>query len=108
MQIDISRLSFIDKNLRAIVVWLEAELGLNFIVTSLYRPADPGVHGQLPLRGMDLRCRNEALGQLIADLVNDVWIYDSTRPLKKCAIYHDVGKGKHLHLQVHPRTGRRR
>ena len=36
--------------------------------------------------------------------VNANWIYDPSRPKKKCAVRHDVGRGYHIHLQVHSNT----
>ena len=80
-------------------------LGLDTI-TSAYRPGDKGVHGTQPLRGLDLRCRSESMGQLVAQDLNQRWIYDPERPQMKVAIYHDVGQGAHLHLQAHPNTRR--
>jgi len=104
MHIDTDQLSFIDINLRKLLAFLESRTGLQFTITSLYRPGDTGVHGTIPLRGVDLRLRNGRIGDALADLVNLAWVYDPDRPEKKCAIYHDVGKGEHLHLQVHPKT----
>jgi len=108
MDIDISHLEFIDKTLREILVWIEAELGVVLTITSLYRINDSGVHGELPLRGIDCRCKDSGLGKLIAERINSVWVYDFSRPIKKCAIYHDVGRGRHVHIQTHPNTGRRK
>jgi len=58
MKINIGQLEFIDKTLRHILVELEHQVGVEFIITSLYRIGDNGVHGTLPLRGIDLRSRN--------------------------------------------------
>lgn len=77
------------------------------VVTSAYRPGDQGVHGQTPLRGLDIRCHNDGVGELICSLLNSQYIYDPKRPEMKVAKYHDVGYGKHVHLQVHPNTIRR-
>ena len=104
MRIDIRQLEFIDKRLRNLVVWLEKETGLEFTITSLYRIDDSGVHGTLPLRGIDLRMRDEATGGMIESLVNCYWIYDPARIGKKCCFLHGKGSNLHLHLQVHKNT----
>jgi len=104
MNIDIKQLEFISPMLREIVLWLEAETGYDFTITSLYRIGDNGVHGTLPLRGLDLRMRNEFVGRGIAVFVNDNWQYDPSRPAKRCAKLHGDGSNLHLHLQVHPTT----
>lgn len=74
------------------------------IITSAYRPNDPGCHGTLPLRAFDLRMWSPSKGVAIRNQVNHVWEYDSTRPRYRVATFHDVGNGPHLHFQVHPRT----
>ena len=104
MKIDITQLEFIDKKLRVILVWLEEETGFEFIITSLYRIDDKGVHGTLPLRGADLRIRNEQVGLYIEKLINSEWQYDHKRPDKKCALLHGKCFNLHLHLQTHPNT----
>ena len=77
-------------------------------ITSAYRPQNvSSVHGTQPLRGLDLRCRNENLGKIVKEWINKRWVYDPSRPWKKCARFHDVGSGWHIHLQVHPYTVRR-
>ena len=101
------QLEFIDYDLRVIAVELEKQIGMTLEITSQHRIGDPGVHGQLPLRGIDIRCFDDVIGERLAILVNQKWIYDPKRPEYSCAIYHDTGKGKHLHLQSHPRTVRR-
>lgn len=92
--------------LKTIVKAIYAKFGLD-VVTSAYRFGDPGVHGQMPLRGIDLRCRDAIIGNHIANWINKKWQYDFTRPKKKCAICHNTGKGLHIHLQSHPNTKRR-
>lgn len=74
------------------------------IVTSFYRKGDPGVHGTDPVRGIDIRSHQMVNPEEIADKINSHWQYDSYRPKMKCAIYHDVGRGPHIHLQVHSNT----
>ena len=94
----------LDPKLIEIANWVKKQFGLD-VVTSAYRPEDPGVHGDH--RGLDLRCRNIAKGEEVEAAVNERWEYDPERPSKKCALYHDAGSGIHLHLQVHPNTRRR-
>lgn len=101
--IDIRQLDFIHHTLRQLLGDIEAEFGVQ-VITSLYRMGDTGVHGTLPLRGADLRCRNNGLGLLIAKWVNERWQYDPARPELKTAIAHSKDTGFHIHLQVHPKT----
>ena len=101
MKIDIKQLKFIDPLLASISVETEAELQVEFTITSLYRIGDTGVHGTLPVRGMDWSCHDLALGTLVQDHINSRWQYDYTRPKKQCCLFHAVGGGTfHLHLQV--------
>lgn len=87
-----------------IVNFVSARFGLN-IITSALRPKDYyGVHGQTPLRGIDLRCRDDTIASYIADEVNIRWQYDHARPSMQCALAHDA----HLHLQIHPNTKKRK
>jgi hypothetical protein len=80
-------------------------------ITSLYRipRGEPtSVHEVIPLRGVDERCHILSLGNDIQRVMNERWIYDSTRPNKKVCVFHDTGSGLHLHYQVHSsRTIRR-
>lgn len=108
MNIDLNQLEFIDKKLREIATETEEAFGCEFTVTSLYRIGDAGVHGQLPLRGLDWRCRLQEFGDLVAKHINQRWIYDPYRLTKVCGRCHATKGGKlHLHLQVHPNTIRR-
>lgn len=77
----------------------------NTIFTCAFEERDyPSVHSMDPYRGMDIRSWFYDAPQVVADDVNDHWQYDPKRPERKCAIYHDVGRGAHLHLQVHDNT----
>lgn len=91
---------------KPIYAYLQYLLG-SPVITSAYRPGDNGVHGTWPVRGLDVRCRSAGLGQALEDLINSRWQYDPKRPELKVAIYHDVGSGPHLHIQVHKNTKRR-
>jgi len=55
MKIDLVQLEFITPLLREIALAIEERFGEKTI-TSLYRIGDTGVHGTMPLSGMDLRC----------------------------------------------------
>jgi len=77
------------------------------LITSAYRPGDTGVHGQMPVRGIDIRCRDNNLGGAVEKYLNYNWEYDSLRPGMVVALYHNAGSGYHIHLQCHPRTRRR-
>ena len=64
----------------------------------------PSVHSMIPLRGMDIRSRIYDDPQSVADDINAHWEYDHERPEMRCAIYHDTGRGPHIHLQVSDHT----
>ncbi len=104
--LDLGQLEFIDENLRDMVIETQKKVGMIFTVTSLYRIGDEGVHGQLPLRGIDVRVRSRAVAQEIAHIVNAFWEYDYSRPEKQCCIAHGKGGNFHLHFQTHPNTKR--
>jgi len=106
MEIDLAQLEFVDPKLREMALDIERTFGKRTI-TSLYRIDDDGVHGQLPLRGIDFRCRLIILGNLIKKYVDERWAYDYKRPNKTCCKVHGKGKNFHIHLQTHPNTTRR-
>jgi len=100
-----------------IILWLIDRYD-GIVFTSGFREDDKGVHGCG--RGMDIRSRNierlkgNALhappvacavdpGEVCTHL-NSKWIYDPKRPEKLCAVYHNSGKGWHIHLQSHKNT----
>ena len=89
----------------ALFLWITVRYSKDkIIITSAFRKDDPGVHGQIPLRGFDLRSSVFTKPQEIADSINQSWIYDLDRPEMKVALFHDIGQGEHLHFQVHPKT----
>lgn len=89
--------------LKNLVIWFEQTFGEPYI-TSSYRENSAGVHSTIPLRGLDIRSYIYNDPIKIVETINKVWMYDYNRPHLKCAIYHDVGQGVHIHLQVHPNT----
>lgn len=88
----------------ALLLWLYQRYPSQVVVTSGFRPSSPGVHGTTPCRALDIRSRTFADPEVIADEINKAWDYDPERPQFECAIYHDVGRGEHIHLQVHNNT----
>lgn len=104
MKSDIGQLKYVHPKLRKMAKWLEKSTGLEFTETSRFRMDDDGVHGQLPVRGLDLRCRAQEIGIAIEAYINKHWIYDPKRSGKKCCYLHGSGSELHLHLQVHPNT----
>ena len=86
-----------------IATWVMESFDLS-VVTSAYRPGDKGVHGQLPCRGLDLRCRNKVVGTEVMKRTNEKWVYDPERLDYQVCVAHDQGNGYHIHLQVHPNT----
>lgn len=107
MRVDLAQLEFVCATLREIVLELEETAGFELVVTSLYRIGDSGVHGALPLRGIDIRVRVPGVGALLEKSINNKWVYDPERPEMACAILHGVGANLHLHIQTHPHTIRR-
>lgn len=92
-------------SLISLLIWMVVRYSKDkILLTSAYRKGDKGVHGTLPLRGFDLRSYVFDNPEKICDDINTCFKYDPERPDKKCAIYHDVGNGIHLHLQCHPNT----
>jgi len=106
MFIDFEDLEFIHPKMKKLLAYIYDQFGFQTI-TSLYRIGDKGVHGQLPLRGVDLRIGRWHSEDRIERTINEAWIYDPERPEMRVAIYHNVGLGAHLHLQVHDKTERR-
>ncbi len=100
------QLKFIDYDLRVMLHETEKETGVELTDTSLYRIDDPGVHGQLPLRGIDVRMRDRLIGKAFEEHINARWTYDPSRPKLKCAKLHGEGANMHLHTQTHHNTVR--
>jgi len=103
MKIDLNQLEFINLLLRELALAIEERFGEKTI-TSLYRIGDKGVHGTLPLRGIDLRCNSKDHGEEVEQWVNEQWIYNPHDLKRNCCLFHNVGSGYHLHIQVHPNT----
>ena len=106
MKADFQQYQFWHPALRTLVLWIEKETGVEFTSTSMFRMGDGGVHGQLPLRGVDLRIRLKTMGIAIQRHININWQYDHARPHLKSAVLHGEGANLHLHLQVHNNTKR--
>ena len=85
------------------LLWTQKTFG-EVVITSAYRMDDPGVHGQNPLRGLDIRSYIYDDPTRVARLINEAWIYDLDRVTKTCALFHNSGKGDHIHLQVCDKT----
>jgi hypothetical protein len=65
---------------------------------------DSGIHMAIPGRALDWSIAGLSDPKKVVTDVNNHWEYDPKRPEMKCAIYHDVGQGLHIHLQVHDST----
>ena len=104
MKADFGQFDFLDGKLKEILSDLEEQTGVEFTMTSIYRIGDTGVHGTLPVRGVDLRMRSASVGTEVVDLVNERWGYDTERTEKSCAILHGEDSNMHLHIQSHPNT----
>jgi len=76
------------------------------------------LHGTKPVRAIDIRAWAYQNPIIVVRAINKKFIYDSERPWKKVAVYHQnnqkdpkanpkTGIGYHLHIQVHPNTRER-
>ena len=105
--VDINQISFFHSILREILVDIYREYGPQ-VITSLYRTGEnETIHKTIPLRAVDIGVLSGDLGKHIEDYLNRTWIYNPGRPERRVAIWHDVGKGLHLHIQVNEKTRRR-
>lgn len=101
----------VDSTLSEVLLYITENWGL--VITETWRPAKHSndLHALDPLRAIDLRawCYNGGLNRakIIANCINELWIYDPNRPNMVVALLHDAGKGIHFHIQVHPLTKRR-
>ncbi|MCG8643229.1 MAG: hypothetical protein MI862_26120 [Desulfobacterales bacterium] len=94
----------VDPGLILMVAWIEKRYP-GVVITCGFEERDhPSVHSTDPLRGIDIRSRTFSDPEAVCEKINRTWIYDPDRPHKKCAIFHDVGRGAHIHLQTHPKT----
>ena len=101
--VDISQMKFVHPIMRLLLEDIELRFGRQ-AVTSLFRMGDPGVHGTLPLRGVDLRSRKISAGLKMAGWINLYWKYDPKRSKLRVAKAHGEGDNFHIHLQVHDNT----
>lgn len=76
-------------------------------ITSAFREGDLRVHGFY--RGVDFRSweLTKQHCDIIVGIINKKYVYDPNRPSKSVLIFHDSGRGPHLHLQSHPNTFRK-
>jgi len=92
--------------MKELITWVSDRYPI--VITCAYEDRDySSVHSTIPCRGLDLRSWIYDDPELIVKDINKNWSYDSKRPEKLCAIYHDVGRGAHIHLQVHNSTKQR-
>ena len=100
--------SLLSKNYHPLVIEIVLDvlsIASEVVITEGWREGK-GVHSTDPCRGIDLRSWIYSARKLkeIQDYINLRWTYDPKRPTMECCVVHDVGKGVHLHLQVHPNT----
>lgn len=95
----------LNPKLRGIVLDLASFCNYHFnkdiMVTSLFRLEDKrSVHAYG--RGADIRSLDFTAEEIvkIKRYLNTTYIYDPQRPKKVTCLYHNVGLGNHLHLQV--------
>ena len=68
-------------------------------------------HSAKPCRASDLTLVSPRVTRVLdpqyialENAINKRFIYDPKRAKKKCCIFHDIGLGRHLHIQVHYNT----
>ena len=94
--------------LSRITRWIAQEWGAIFYTEGYRKKRHPNdLHGEIPVRAVDLRSRIYAVPDLVAEKINNEWVYDPERPEMKVCVYHDTGEGLHFHIQVHPNTMRK-
>jgi hypothetical protein len=77
----------------------------DIVITCGWEPRNySSTHNTVPLRAIDIRSSTFVDPTAVEEDVNRHWVYDLERPEMKCAIFHDTGRGPHLHLQVHDNT----
>ena len=93
-----------------LMLWIEHRYN-KIVLTSGYREDDPGVHGTIPCRGMDIRSwgllkkDNSRIDPIsLCNDVNEHWQYDPDRPEMVCCKRHNTGQGWHIHNQVSKNT----
>lgn len=91
-------------NLIKLLVWFCVRYHETMLTGGYEERSYASVHSTIPFRGMDARSRIYYDPQEVVDDINRHWIYDPDRPWMDCAIYHDTGRGLHIHLQVHENT----
>ena len=92
-------------NLIEVYLWLKDRYPDQIFLTCAYEDRDyPSTHSVDPLRAFDIRSWVFTDPQAVTDNINQHWKYDPDRMDMNVAVYHDVGRGKHIHLQVHDNT----
>ena len=90
-----SRIQFI---IYALAGFILNEFGKHMVITSIHREEDTGIHHYW--RAIDIRSfiyKEEEIASILRFL-NDNVVYGKGRYIT--AIYHDVGRGPHIHIQV--------
>ena len=95
---------FLHPRMFDLVKWILPWFPPPFLITSAWRPDDPGIHGIFPLRALDVRSRHlqDPIITQVIDEINSHWEYGKAGKL--VCIHHDIGLGEHFHLQVRDET----
>lgn len=91
-----------------VLEWLSTWFPGPMVITSWWRPDDPGIHGIFPCRAVDLRSSHlpAVSAGHVADAINVAWDYGWHRPSKNVCVLHDIGQGQHFHIQASDETRR--
>jgi len=90
----------------ALYLWMLGQFGNEKIIITCAWEKRKGKspHNVDPLRAIDIRSWIFGDAKKIEYFINKSWLYDPDRPWLTCAVYHDTGRGPHIHLQVHDNT----
>lgn len=103
MYLDIYQVSFLHPILQLVLADIYGQWGPQ-LITSLWRK-DGRIHETIPLRAVDLGAIPDLQGPRLEVWINARWVYNSTgSPGRRVALWHNVGQGLHLHVQVHEHT----
>lgn len=74
----------------SIIMWLISDCHIPVCITCWFRRGDQGVHGTIPVRGVDLRSRTLGDPKAVAAMVNDAWVYagNDDSDLHRVCLYH--------------------
>jgi hypothetical protein len=89
-----------------LLAWFSIRYSQTVITCGWEKRGRPSTHDCIPYRAVDVRSTVFEHPEDVEADINQHWIYDPERHDMRCAVYHDIGRGAHIHLQVHELTKR--